>query len=171
MTEALAEARKAAAADEIPVGAVLVLDQRVVARAHNLTEKSQSPLAHAELLCLQEAAAELGAWRLMGACLYTTLEPCPMCAGAILQARLKSLVYGARSSRLGADGSWIALLPGSSSNGQSAKCHPFHLDLEVHGGILASQSAVLLKDFFKARRRRPLTRPCALHAMDISSIR
>ena len=84
------------------MGAILVLDHNIVARAHNLTESSQSPLAHAELLCLQQAAADLGAWRLLEACLYVTLEPCPMCAGAILQARLKSLIYGARSSRLGA---------------------------------------------------------------------
>lgn len=93
-------------AGEIPVGAVLVCDEKVVARAHNLTEGLQSPIAHAELLCLQQAAAELGGWRLLEACLYVTLEPCPMCAGAVLQARLKSVIYGARSSRLGVTCTW-----------------------------------------------------------------
>lgn len=97
---------QAFSAGEIPVGAVLVSDQKIVARAHNLTESSQNPTAHAELLCLQQAAAELGGWRLLDACLYVTLEPCPMCAGAVLQARLKSLVYGASSSRLGVIFAW-----------------------------------------------------------------
>ena len=133
-------------------------DNRVVARSHNLTESLQTPLAHAEILCLQQAAEILDAWRLLDATLYVTLEPCAMCAGAVLQARLRCLVYGARSLRLGmpglswggvcildqhvphmsrcracagADGSWIPLLPGSRRDGISAPRHPFHPNLQV----------------------------------------
>ncbi|KAK9863076.1 hypothetical protein WJX84_010544 [Apatococcus fuscideae] len=136
MREAMLEARKGAAAGEVPVGAVVVHDKQIVARAHNLTEGLNSPLAHAEMLCLQQAAEALSGWRLLEASLYVTLEPCPMCAGAVLQARLRCLVYGARSLRLGADGSWIALLPGSSKSGVSAARHPFCADLTVQGGLL-----------------------------------
>ncbi|GIL51070.1 hypothetical protein Vafri_7159 [Volvox africanus] len=122
MDEALDEARTAAAEGEIPVGAVLVHDGRIVARGHNRVETLRSPLAHAEMLCLAAGASKLRAWRLLGATMYVTLEPCPMCAGAILQARLARVVYGARQPRLGADGSWLQLFPRSS--GSSADLQP-----------------------------------------------
>ena len=95
-----------ATAGEIPVGAVVVHNKTIVARAHNMNESLRSPIAHAEMLCLQTAAERLGAWRLLDATLYVTLEPCVMCAGALLQARLKGLVYGARSRRLGMAQCW-----------------------------------------------------------------
>ncbi|PNH09287.1 tRNA-specific adenosine deaminase, chloroplastic [Tetrabaena socialis] len=118
MSLALLQARAAAAAGEVPVGAVLVHGGVVLAAAHNRVETLRSPLAHAEMLCLASAASRLRAWRLLGATLYVTLEPCAMCAGALLQARVSRVVYGARQPRLGADGSWIQLLPvGSRRDG------------------------------------------------------
>ncbi|KIZ07755.1 hypothetical protein MNEG_0200 [Monoraphidium neglectum] len=112
MRRALALARRAFEAGEVPVGAVVVDDQgSVVAEAHNMTEATQNPLAHAELVAIQAAAAAVGGWRLAGCTLYVSLEPCPMCAGAILNARLRRVCYGARSPRVGADGGWIRMLP------------------------------------------------------------
>jgi tRNA(adenine34) deaminase len=112
MRAALVLAAAAAAAGEVPVGAIVVdASGAVVASASNSTESLQSPLAHAELLAIQFAAARLGGWRLAGCTLYVTLEPCPMCAGAALNARLKRIVYGAPSPRVGADGGWVRLLP------------------------------------------------------------
>lgn len=111
MRAALAQARAAFDAEEVPIGAVLVVGSEVIAAGQNATERRRNPLAHAELLAILAAAEQLQAWRLADATLYCTVEPCPMCAGAILQARLKRLVYGARQPRLGADGSWVALLP------------------------------------------------------------
>ncbi|GLC35593.1 hypothetical protein PLESTM_000341000 [Pleodorina starrii] len=117
MATALEEARAAAAAGEVPVGAVLVHGGRMLARGRNRVHALRSPLAHAEMLCLATAASKLRAWRLLGATLYVTLEPCPMCAGAILQARLARVVYGARQPRLGADGSWVQLFPRRDAGG------------------------------------------------------
>ncbi len=111
MQLALEQARKAAAAGEVPIGAVLVIDGRVVAAAHNRVESLRSPLAHAEMLCLASASSKLRAWRLLGATVYVTAEPCPMCAGALMQARVRRVVYGTRQPRLGADGSWVQLFP------------------------------------------------------------
>eukprot|EP00882_Tetradesmus_deserticola_P031251 GHRQ01035334.1.p1 GENE.GHRQ01035334.1~~GHRQ01035334.1.p1 ORF type:complete len:217 (+),score=13.82 GHRQ01035334.1:560-1210(+) len=111
MRLALQQAQAAFDADEVPIGAVLVCGSEVVATGQNATETRRNPLAHAELQCILTAAESRQAWRLQDATLYCTVEPCPMCAGAILQARLKRLVYGARQPRLGADGSWVALFP------------------------------------------------------------
>lgn len=108
----LPPAPQAAALGEVPVGAVLVSPSgQVLAAAHNRVESSGDPTAHAEMACLRAGAAAAGGWRLLGTTLYVTLEPCPMCAGALLQARVGRLVYGARNRLLGADGSWIAMLP------------------------------------------------------------
>ncbi|KAG0567441.1 hypothetical protein KC19_7G135300 [Ceratodon purpureus] len=107
MKEALAEARKGAKKGEVPVGAVLVHNKKIIARFHNQVEAIGDPTAHAEMLCIRSAAAQLGGWRLTDVSMYVTLEPCPMCAGAILQGRVSELVWGARNSLLGADGSWI----------------------------------------------------------------
>lgn len=111
MALALQQAQTAFDAGEVPIGAVLVINDRVAAAAYNLTETKQNPLCHAELLCISAAAEQQLAWRLPEATLYCTVEPCPMCAGAILQARLARLVYGARQPRVGADGSWVAMFP------------------------------------------------------------
>eukprot|EP00887_Chlorella_sp_A99_P000738 scaffold5.g738.t1 len=122
MRLALEQARGAAAAGEVPVGALLVsAGGELLAAAGNAAERGADPTAHAEVLCIRTAAARAGGWRLPGATLYVTLEPCPMCAGAVLQARVGTLVYGARNPLLGADGSWIAMLPpGHSGAGDSA---------------------------------------------------
>lgn len=108
---ALQQAAKAFEAEEVPIGAVLVSGTDIISTAYNQTEQRHNPLCHAELLCIMSAADQLQAWRLQDATLYSTLEPCPMCAGAILQARIKRLVYGAKQPRIGADGSWVAMFP------------------------------------------------------------
>lgn len=109
MGEALREAEKAAVRGEVPVGAVIVSQGRIVARAYNRVETEGDPTAHAEILCIRSAAKRLCGWRLLDSTLYVTLEPCPMCAGALLQARVGMLVWGARNPLLGADGSWVSL--------------------------------------------------------------
>jgi tRNA(adenine34) deaminase len=111
MRQALQQAQSAFEAGEVPIGAVLVINSEVAAAAYNLTETKQNPLSHAELLCISAAADQQLAWRLQEATLYSTIEPCPMCAGAILQARLARLVYGAKQPRCGADGSWVSMFP------------------------------------------------------------
>lgn len=111
MRLALDQGHLGAAAGEVPVGAVLVHDGAVIASAHNLTHSTHSPLAHAEMLCISRAAEHMQAWRLLQATLYVTIEPCPMCAGAILQSRLKRVVYGAPQPRMGCDGSWLSMFP------------------------------------------------------------
>ncbi|MEW5310918.1 MAG: hypothetical protein WDW38_002671 [Sanguina aurantia] len=111
MRLALHQGHLGAAAGEVPVGAVLVHDGAVIASAHNLTHSTHSPLAHAEMLCISRAAEHMQAWRLLQATLYVTIEPCPMCAGAILQSRLKRVVYGAPQPRMGCDGSWLSMFP------------------------------------------------------------
>ncbi len=143
MREALKEAEKAFAKKEVPVGAVLVLENRIIARGHNQVEMLQDATAHAEMLCLSSASASLGNWRLAEAILYSTLEPCPMCGGAIFAARVKRVVWGASDLRLGAGGSWIDLF--------SIK-HPMH-QVEVCKGVLAEPAGLLLKDFFKKQRK------------------
>ena len=101
MSLAITEAELAAQQQEVPVGAVLVLGDQVISSAHNQTEQTGNPTAHAEMLCIQEAASKLGGWRLLDSTLYVTLEPCPMCAGALLQSRVGTVVYGAKNSLLG----------------------------------------------------------------------
>ncbi len=135
MRLALDQAAAAAAAGEIPVGAVIVDDATgaVAAAAGNSTERDRNPLAHAELLAIQSAAAAAGAWRLAGCTLYVTLEPCPMCAGAAFNARLRRVVYGASSPRIGADGGWIQMLPPPP---------PLPQDLESSPSLAAAADAV-----------------------------
>jgi len=142
MMMALEEARLAAGEGEVPVGAVLVKDDEVLARAHNLREASGNPLDHAELLALKEGASRLGGWRLDGSTLYVTLEPCPMCAGALVQARVARLVFGARDINLGAAGSRYNLVSDETTNHR----------LEVLDGILEEECRDLLQDFFESRR-------------------
>lgn len=143
MRMALDEARSAALIDEAPVGAVVVQDGRVLARAHDLRQSTGDPTAHAEILALREAGKELGDWRLDGCDLYVTLEPCPMCAGAILMARIRRLIYGAPSAKAGAVHTHCRLL----------EIETFNHKVEVIQGVLADEAAALLADFFKNLRR------------------
>lgn len=142
MRTALEEARAAAAEGEVPVGAVLVQEGEILARAHNRREATGNPLDHAELLALREGAARLGGWRLEGSTIYVTLEPCPMCAGAMVQARVGRLVFGARDLRLGAAGSRYNLVSDEAA----------HHRMEVTEGILEEECARVLREFFAARR-------------------
>lgn len=144
MRLALEEAQKAGDMGEVPIGAVIVKDQQVLARAHNLREINQQAVAHAELLAIQKANQSTENWRLEGATLYVTLEPCPMCAGAIIMSRLERVVYGAQDPKAGCAGTLMNLLSDQRFNHQA----------EVVEGVLASESAQLLKDFFKKLRER-----------------
>jgi tRNA(Arg) A34 adenosine deaminase TadA len=142
MTVALAEARAAAAAGEVPIGAVIVRDGAIIARAHNRTIAGDDPTAHAEVLAIRAAAKAIGSQRLAGADIYVTLEPCAMCAAAISFARLRRLYFGAPDSKGGA-----------VENGPRFFTQPTcHHAPEVYGGIAGSESAALLKAFFQARR-------------------
>jgi len=142
MREALAEAERALAHGDVPIGAVAVRDGAIVGRGHNRKEVDADPTAHAEMIALQEAARSLGGWRLVGVTLYCTLEPCPMCAGAMVLARLPRLVYGAADPKAGAAGSVIELLRDLRLNHQVA----------VTGGVLAEESQALLERFFAELR-------------------
>nr|WP_307332149.1 tRNA adenosine(34) deaminase TadA [Evansella vedderi] len=144
MQEALFEAEKAGIIGEIPIGAVIVKDGEIIARGHNLREREQLSTAHAELLAIQDACKEVGSWRLEDCTLYVTLEPCPMCAGAIVQSRLKRVVYGARDPKAGCSGTLMNLLDEPRFNHQ----------VPATSGILEEESAILLKDFFKQLRKR-----------------
>ena len=142
MHMALAEAQKAADEGEIPVGAVLVKDGEVIASAHNTREASHDPTAHAELLCLREGARRLGDWRLRGCTLYVTLEPCPMCAGAMVMSQLTRCIYGAADERQGCCGS-VYDLPGDAAlSGVTS----------WQSGVMAEECGQLMRDFFAGRR-------------------
>ena len=142
MDLALAEARAAAADGEVPVGAVVVADGRVVAARHNERERTGDPTAHAELLALRDAAAALGGWRLVDATMVVTLEPCPMCAGALVAARVGRLVFGARDPRAGACGSLYNLCVDPRLNHE----------VTVTEGVRASECGAVLTSFFSERR-------------------
>jgi tRNA(adenine34) deaminase len=142
MREALKEAARAFKEEEVPVGAVLVLEGKIVARGRNQVELLQDATAHAEMLCLSAGAAAAQNWRLKGATLYSTLEPCPMCAGACFASRIDRLVYGAPDLRLGANGSFVNLF---------ALKHPMHA-IEVISGVLGDEAAHLMKTFFEEQR-------------------
>lgn len=142
MGEALALARRAAAAGEVPVGAVAVCEGRIVGRGANARESARDPTAHAELLAIQEAARALGRWRLSGVTLYATLEPCAMCAGAMVLARIDRLVLGAADPKAGAVGSLLDLSQDPRLN------HRF----PVERGVRAEECGAVLRAFFEARR-------------------
>ncbi|MGH8897955.1 MAG: tRNA adenosine(34) deaminase TadA [Egibacteraceae bacterium] len=142
MGRALTQARLALATDDVPVGAVVVRDGAVIAEASNRREADQDPTAHAELLAVRQAASVLGSWRLEGCVLYVTLEPCAMCAGALVLARLPLLVYGAADPKAGAAGSLYNLVAEPRLNHR----------VEVVSGILAEDCGRLLTRFFQARR-------------------
>jgi tRNA(adenine34) deaminase len=142
MRQALSEAQAAFDKDEVPVGAVVVFEGRVVGRGHNAKEVSADPTAHAEMLALRQAALALGRWRLSGCTVFATLEPCPMCMGAMWSARIDRLVYGCADPKGGAAESLFTLGDDPRLN------HRF----QVQGGLLADEAAALLKAFFKKRR-------------------
>ncbi len=142
MRLALEQARQAMALGEVPGGAVAVLNGRVIGSGFNRKESDQDPTAHAEMIALREAAAYLNNWRLIDVTLYCTLEPCPMCAGAMIQARLPRLVYGAKDTRFGADGTIIDVLGRPEFNHR----------VEVAPGVLADEAGDLLQEFFRRLR-------------------
>lgn len=144
MSLALREAERGRDAGEVPVGALLVLDGRLLARAHNAPIGERDPTAHAEIRALRQAARAVGNYRLPGTTLYVTLEPCPMCVGAMVHARIARLVYAAPDPRTGAAGGALDLVSHPSHN------HRF----DVTGGIEAERSAALLREFFRERRGR-----------------
>jgi len=142
MRLALREAERALEHDDVPVGAVVVHDGEVAGAAHNERELRQDPTAHAELLAIREASRALGRWRLLDCVLYVTLEPCAMCAGAIVLARVPRVVFGASDPKAGAAGSVLDVLDEPSLNHRP----------QVEPGLLAEESAALLRDFFGERR-------------------
>jgi tRNA(adenine34) deaminase len=144
MREALKEARKAARKGEVPVGAVVVKDGKVVSRGHNLTEKKQSALTHAELMALGKASKKLKSWRLVDCDLYVTLEPCTMCAGAIVLSRVRKLVYGTMDPKAGAVDSTARVMENEKLNHR----------VKVIRGVLKEECAGVLTDFFKEVRRK-----------------
>ena len=144
MAAALDEARRGLAAGEVPVGAVVVIDEEIVGRAHNAPIALADPTAHAEVLALRAAARQLGNYRLTGATLYATVEPCPMCCGAALHARVGRVVYGARDPKAGAVDSLYRLLDDARLNHRVA----------TRGGVLAREAADLLASFFAGKRLR-----------------
>jgi tRNA(adenine34) deaminase len=143
MTEALAEARRAAELGEVPIGAVVVREGRVIGRGYNRREIDGDPLAHAEILAIRQAAAEVGGWRLTGCSMYVTLEPCPMCAGALVASRVERLVYGAADPKAGYCGTLGNLVQDPRLNHR----------LELTAGVLEEESAALLRGFFRGLRR------------------
>ena len=144
MEQALALARQAAEKGEVPVGAILVSNGARIAEASNLREHSGSPIAHAEMLVIQAASEKIGNWRLVDTTLYVTLEPCPMCAGAIVLARIPKVVYGAPDPKSGAAGTLYNILQDERLNHR----------VELVSGVLADESSALLKSFFQERRHK-----------------
>ena len=142
MEQAFLEAEKAYQKKEVPVGAVIVFEDKIIGRGHNLTETLQDPTAHAEMLAITAAANYLAHWRLEETSLYVTLEPCPMCVGAMIHARLARLVFAAADPKTGAAGGRFDLL------GDPAHNH----EVQVDGGCCARESSVMLKNFFRQRR-------------------
>jgi len=144
MREALAEAKKAYALGEVPIGAVVVLDEEIIGRGRNLREMLNDSSAHAEMVALREAARHVGDWRLKGATLYSTIEPCPMCAGALVQFRVKRLVYGAADPKAGAVDSVIDVVRQPRFNHQ----------VEVVAGVLEDECRTIIRGFFRELREK-----------------
>ncbi len=144
MQAALKEAQRAYDEGEVPVGCVIVHDGQIIGKAHNQRETLQDPTAHAEVLAITQAANHLGSWRLEGARLYVTLEPCPMCAGAIILARLEAVYFGATDPKAGCCGTLMNLLADSRFN---------HMP-ELHSGLLADECGAILTSFFREIRQR-----------------
>lgn len=144
MRQALKEAAKAAAINEVPVGAVIVNNDRVIAYGYNRKETDCDATLHAEMIAIRAACRALNSWRLLGCTIYVTLEPCAMCTGAMIQARIARLVYAASDPKTGAAGSVLNL----------ACFEPFNHQMQISAGILARESSVLLQDFFRKKRMK-----------------
>lgn len=144
MRQALKEAQKAYEKDEIPVGAIIVKDGKIIARGHNEKEGKQDTTHHAEIIAIQKASKKLGTWRLTGCIMYVTLEPCSMCAGALIQARIDKVVIGTMDEKTGACGSVLNLL----------QEYPFNHKVEMTTGILQEECESILKEFFRELRNR-----------------
>ena len=142
MKAALAEAKKAALAGEAPIGAVIVRDGEIISRAHNTRETDKNAICHAEIIAIDEACRMLGGWRLTDCELFVTLEPCPMCAGAIVNSRIKRVVFGAKDAKAGAFGSVLNL-----------NSYPLNHKPDVVSGILETECAALLGEFFAQKRK------------------
>ncbi len=142
MKRAIELAKTAAMMGEVPVGALIVRDGEIISEAYNLRETNGISTAHAELLAIEEACRRIGSWRLCGATLYVTLEPCPMCAGTIVNSRIDRVVYGIEDAKAGAVGSVIDI-----------NRYPFNHSFEVTGGVCAKECAELLSEFFKSKRK------------------
>lgn len=143
MKEAIKEAKKAAKKLEVPVGCVIVKDGEIIAKAHNLKETKQDTTKHAEIIAIQKASKKLEAWRLLDCEMYVTLEPCSMCAGAMIQSRIKKVYIGATDEKTGACGSVINLL----------QDYPFNHKIEIETGIEQEECEKVLKEFFKNLRK------------------
>ena len=144
MREAIKEAEKAAKLDEIPIGAIIEKDGKIIARGHNMTESKKDPTAHAEIIAIRKAAKKLGGWRLLGCNMYVTTEPCSMCAGAMVLARIKTVYIGTADPKTGACGSVVDIARQEKLNHQ----------IEVKTGILQQECEVILKTFFKKLRKK-----------------
>ena len=143
MKEALKEAKKAELFDEVPIGCVIVKDDKIIARGHNQRETNQSPIGHAEIIAINKASKKLKSWRLEGCDIYVTLEPCIMCSGAIIQSRISKVYYGAFDPKGGALGSSINVLEAKNINH-----HP-----EVISGVMQEECSKIITNYFKAKRQ------------------
>ena len=144
MNKALKEAQKAYLKDEVPVGAVIVKDGKVIARAHNIKEIKQDTTKHAEIIAIQKASKKTKTWRLTGCTMYVTLEPCPMCAGAIIQSRMDKVVIGTKDEKTGACGSVLNIL----------EDYKFNHSVKVDKGIMEKECKEILQNFFKQLRKK-----------------
>ena len=143
MLEALKEAELAKLEDEVPIGCVIVKDDQIIARAHNLRETTNNPLGHAETLAIKKASEVLGDWQLVNCDLYVTIEPCIMCGGAIIQSRIRKVIYGAPDLKGGAFGSSINILDANNINHRP----------EIVKGVLEEECTKIIKDYFKSKRK------------------
>ena len=144
MKEAIKEAKKAELIDEVPIGCVIVKDDKVIARGHNVRETKKTPLGHAEIIAIDKASKKLGAWRLQDCDIYITLEPCIMCAGAIIQSRIRHVYYGAKDPKGGAIESSINVLEAKNINH-----HP-----EITSGLLEEECSNIISQYFKRKREK-----------------
>ncbi len=149
MREAIRQAKKAGQAMDVPIGCVIVYDDRIIARGYNKRNARKTTLAHAELIAIEKASKKLGDWRLEGCTMYITLEPCQMCAGAIIQARIPRVVVGAMNPKAGCAGSVLNLF----------QVEAFNHQVEFESGVLGEECGALLSDFFKGLRGRVTPRP------------
>lgn len=156
MKEAVRQARKAAALGDVPIGCVIVYEDKIIARGYNRRMADKSTLAHAEIIAIRKACKKLGDWRLEGCCMYITLEPCPMCAGAIVQARIPRVVIGCMNPKAGCAGSVMNLLDQEGFNHQ----------VNVDTGVLEEECSGMLKDFFKDLRKKKSAKSKAAQPAD-----